>query len=76
MSENPPHITERQRQVLVLIAKEHPNKQIADMLGISVKTAEKHRQLLLRNFETNNTIGLLRLAFRHHILDVNVWLQP
>src|SRR5438876_293979 len=40
-------LTPREAEVLQLVAEGYPNKQIADILSISIKTVEKHRQQLM-----------------------------
>lgn len=52
----------RERQVLQHIAQGLPNKQIADILGISIKTVEKHRQQLIEKLDIHDTAGLTRYA--------------
>jgi len=55
-------LSPREGQVLKLIADGLPNKQIADALGISIKTVEKHRQQLIDKLDINDTAGLTRYA--------------
>lgn len=56
------HLTERQAEVLQLIAESRCNKEIARELGISVKTVEKHRQGLMKTLDVHDTAGLTRYA--------------
>jgi DNA-binding NarL/FixJ family response regulator len=55
-------LSQRETQVLQLIARGLPNKQIADVLGISIKTVEKHRQQLIDKLDIHDTAGLTRYA--------------
>jgi DNA-binding NarL/FixJ family response regulator len=55
-------LTCRQVEVLQLIAEGFATKQIAAELGISVKTAEKHRQLLMQRLNLHEIAGLTRYA--------------
>lgn len=55
-------LTPREREVLQLIAEGNPNKEIADILGISIKTVEKHRQNVMEKTGLHNTAGLTRYA--------------
>ncbi len=55
-------LSPRETEVLPLIADGLLNKQIADKLGISVKTAEKHRYNLMNKLEIHDTAGLTRYA--------------
>jgi DNA-binding NarL/FixJ family response regulator len=55
-------LTERERQVLKLIAEGKTTKEIADYLYISVKTAEKHRANLMKKLDLHNTAALTAYA--------------
>ncbi|MDP9186314.1 MAG: MEDS domain-containing protein [Verrucomicrobiota bacterium] len=57
-------LTFRQREILQLVAKGQNTKQIADLLGISVKTVEVHRLQLMRRLKIDNVPGLVRFAIR------------
>jgi DNA-binding CsgD family transcriptional regulator len=57
-------LTFRQREILQLVAKGQNTKQIADLLGISVKTVEAHRLKLMRGLKIDNVPGLVRFAIR------------
>jgi len=57
-----PHLTQRETEVLSLIAKGRANKQISDDLGISIKTVEKHRQSLMDKLNIHQIAGLTRYA--------------
>lgn len=65
-SEN--QITERELEVLKLLAQELTSKQIADKLFISERTVETHRKNLMRKTGTNNGIGLIRYAYQKKII--------
>ena len=54
----------RQREVLQLIAEGQNTKEIAELLGISVKTVEAHRLQLMRRLKIDNVPGLVRFAIR------------
>jgi DNA-binding NarL/FixJ family response regulator len=64
-------ITGRQREVLQLIAEGYPNKQTAAILGISIKTVEKHRQHLMDTLRIHDIAGLTRYAVGHGIVEAN-----
>jgi DNA-binding CsgD family transcriptional regulator len=57
-------LTFRQREVLQLIAEGQNTKQIADLLGTSIKTIEAHRLQLMRRLKIDNIPGLVRFAIR------------
>jgi len=57
-----PRLTDRETEVLKMIAQGKANKQIADALGISIKTVEKHRQSLMDKLNIHEAAGLTRYA--------------
>ena len=61
-------LSDRERQVLHLIAEGHTTKSIADMLCISVKTAESHRSRIMARLDLHNVAGLVRYAIRRGIV--------
>ena len=54
----------RQREILQLIAEGHSTKDIAFRLGLSAKTVETHRRLLMQRLEIFDVAGLARFAVR------------
>jgi DNA-binding NarL/FixJ family response regulator len=56
------HLTNREAEVLQLIAEGFANKQIAVELGISIKTVEKHRQQVLNKLNIHDVARLTRHA--------------
>jgi DNA-binding NarL/FixJ family response regulator len=57
-------LTPRQREILQLIAERHTTKDIAVILGISIKTVETHRAQLMERLEIHDVPGLVRFAIR------------
>lgn len=57
-----PRLTERETEVLTFIAQGRANKQMADELGISIKTVEKHRQSLMNKLNIHEAASLTRYA--------------
>ena len=57
-------LTLRQREILQLVAEGKSTKEIADLLGISIKTAEAHRSQLLDRLGIREVAGLVRYAIR------------
>ncbi len=55
-------LSERERQVLGAVAKGHTNQQIADRLGLSVKTVESYRSRLMKKLKLKSRADLVRLA--------------
>lgn len=70
-SELPPDpLTPREREVLQLVAEGKTTKEVAKLLGISVKTAESHRTRILKKLDTPNIAGVVRYAIRRGLIQV------
>jgi two-component system response regulator NreC len=69
-SDVPDPLTPREREVLRLVAEGKTTKEIAALLGISVKTAEAHRMRVMRKLETHNTASTVRYAIRQGLVQV------
>jgi len=61
-------LTNRERQIVQLVAEGHTNKAIARLLGISLKTVETHRTAVMRKLNLSSTAALVRYAIRNHII--------
>jgi DNA-binding NarL/FixJ family response regulator len=61
-------LTDREKQVLKLVAEGRTNKEIADLLGISVKTAMSHREHVMLKLQVHNRTELVRFALRHGVI--------
>ncbi len=61
-------LTLREREVLQLVAEGRTNKEIADILGMSVKTAESHRARIMKKLGIHETAGLVRYAIRKGLI--------
>jgi DNA-binding NarL/FixJ family response regulator len=57
-------LTDRERQVLQLIAEGKTTKEVAVILGVSVKTAESHRSSLMSKLDIHSTAEVVRYAIR------------
>jgi len=62
-------LTQREREILKLIAEGYKNKEVADYLFISVKTVEKHRANLMRKLNLHNAAALTALAIDKGIIE-------
>jgi DNA-binding NarL/FixJ family response regulator len=67
-------LTSRETEVLQLVAEGKPNKQVADLLDISIKTVEKHRQHLMDKLNIHDTAGLTRHAIATGVIESRVQL--
>jgi two-component system response regulator NreC len=63
-------LTPRERQILKLLAEGKANKEVAAMLGLSVKTAEAHRANLMHKLDLRSLSDLIHFAIRHHMTQV------
>jgi len=61
-------LTDREREVLVLVAKGHTNREIAELLHISPKTVDFHRTNLMRKLDLHNRTELTRFALRRGLV--------
>jgi len=61
-------LTEREREVLQLIAEGHSTRKIAELLFISVKTVEAHRSHIMEKLDLHNIADLTRYAIRTGII--------
>lgn len=61
-------LTERELEVLVLIAQEYSSQQIANKLFISLNTVESHRKNIFRKLNIKNLAGIIRYALQHRLI--------
>ncbi|HEX9510815.1 MAG TPA: response regulator transcription factor [Puia sp.] len=62
-------LSRRELEVLKLICREYSNAEIAEKLFLSVSTVETHRKNLIAKLGVNNTVGLVKFALRHKLID-------
>lgn len=63
-------LTDRERQILQLIAEGYTNKQIAEILSISIKTVQAHRLNLMKKLDLHNRGELIKYAIQKKIIDI------
>ena len=63
-----PRLTERERQVLTLVARGRSNREIAEMLGLSANTIAVHRANLMKTLAVRKTAALVLYAVRHGLV--------
>ena len=61
-------LTQREREILKLIAEGNKNKDIADYLCISLKTVEKHRSNLIKKLDLHNAAALTAFAMEKGLI--------
>lgn len=64
----PSQLTEKEREILKEICAQKTNKEIADELGVSVRTVENHRNSILYKTGTRNSAGLVVYAIKHKLI--------
>ena len=64
-------LTDREREVLLLIAEGYARQEIAEKLSISPKTVDTHRANLMRKLDLNNDAALVRLAVRYGLVPLD-----
>lgn len=68
--DSPDKITPREREVLQLIAEGHKNKQISEILNISIKTVKAHRNNLMQKLDLHSQGELIRYAIQKKIIEI------
>jgi DNA-binding NarL/FixJ family response regulator len=61
-------LSEREREVFQLVAEGHSNKDVADLLSISVATVETHRAHILQKLDVHSTAELVLYAVRRGVI--------
>jgi len=68
LEDNLARLTDREREVLQLIAEGRTNKEIAKRLALSVNTVETHRKHIMEKLDLHNTAEIVRFAIRKRIV--------
>jgi two-component system, NarL family, response regulator len=63
-------LTRRETEVLALLARGNSAKRIADILGITPRTANAHMQAIISKMETNNTTQAVAIAVRDGLISL------
>ena len=66
-------LSEREKEVLRLLAEGHSNQEVADILCISRKTVENHRANIVRKTGVQGQVGLTKYAARIGLIDLDLW---
>ena len=67
----PELLTARERQILNMILSGQSNKEIANALGISAKTVDKHRTSMMQKIDVHSVPQLMAFALREGLIDPN-----
>lgn len=68
------NISEREMEIIKLIAEGHSNKEVADKLFLSTHTITTHRKNIMNKLGVNNTAGLVLFAVRENLISPNHFL--
>ena len=69
-------LTTREREVLTLLAEGLANKEVARKLGISVRTAETHREHVSHKLNIMTIAGLTKYAIQHGLTSLGLPVRP
>jgi len=62
-------LTEREVEILKMVALENSNTEIAEKLYISPKTVETHRKNLMKKIGVRNSLGIYKFALKHQLIN-------
>lgn len=62
-------LSSRERVIVQLIAEGHTNKEMSDILNLSVKTIETHRAAAMRKINVTSTAAIVRYAIRNKLVE-------
>ena len=68
LEDMPTPLSNREKQIIRLIAGEYTNEEIAQKLSLSKRTVDNHRQNMLNKLQLRNTAGLVRYAYQHGLI--------
>jgi two-component system response regulator NreC len=66
-----PDLTERELQVLTMVAEGLLNKDIGERLGISPRTVARHRENIMRKLHLHSRTDLVKYAIRLGLIDID-----
>lgn len=62
-------LSKREIEVLVLVCREMSSSEIAEKLFLSVGTVDTHRKNIMNKLGVSNTVGLVKFALRHRLIE-------
>jgi DNA-binding NarL/FixJ family response regulator len=63
-------LTDREREILILVAEGHTNQQIAEMLHVSPKTVDGHRTSLMSKLDLHDRTEVVKYALRNQLIEL------
>lgn len=64
------HLTDREREVLILVAEGYTNQQMAEMLHVSPKTVDGHRTSLMSKLDLHDRTEVVKYALRRQLIEL------
>ena len=64
-------LTDREREILQLVAEGHSNRQIADLLNLSIRTVQNHRAHIMEKLGMHDRGELIKYAVQKGIIEVS-----
>lgn len=64
------HLTDREREILILVAEGYTNQQIAEMLHVSPKTVDGHRTSLMAKLDLHDRTEVVKYALRKQLIEL------
>ena len=68
-TEREPSLSPRERRIVQLIAEGHSNREMSEILDLSVKTIEAHRSAAMRKLNLTSTAAIVRYAIRNGLVE-------
>lgn len=68
--------SDREKQILEMIAQGMTSREIADVLGLSENTVETHRKRMINRVEAKNIFGVFHYTISRGILEPSVFGDP
>jgi DNA-binding NarL/FixJ family response regulator len=63
-------LTDREKEILILVAEGYTNPQIADLLHVSPKTVDGHRTRLMSKLDLHDRTEVLKYALRKQLIEL------
>ena len=63
-------LTEREREILIMLAQGMSNKLVADKLRVSLRTVQTHRQKIMKKLDIHSAVDLTRFAIERGLSDI------
>jgi two-component system, NarL family, response regulator NreC len=68
-------LSPREREVLILLAQGYTNRQVAEQIGVSIKTVATHRAHIIQKLELSSRVDLTRYALKSGLITPNTFLD-